>query len=133
MNRVICCALCMLSCAALAGCGGGQANVTGAVTFDGQPVKDGSIVFVKADSDAREGAVIRDGGFDAKLAPGKYKVEIRAVKVVSKRKQKGFDGKDEELDITEEMIPEHYNTKTELTEEFKSGPNTVKFDLKSKK
>lgn len=133
MNRVTGCAPCLLICAALAGCGGGPSNVTGTVTFDGQPVKEGSIAFVKTDGSVREGAIIKDGAFEAKMAPGKYKVEIRAKKVTGKRKQKGFDGKDEELDITEEMIPENYNAKTELTEEIKSGSNTLKFELKSKK
>ena len=63
----------------------------------------------------------------------RYKIEVRATKVIGKRKQKGFDGKEEEIELTDEMIPEHYNTKTELVEEFKSGSNTPTFDLKSKK
>ena len=58
---------------------------------------------------------------------------MNAKHVAGKKKQKGFDGKDEEIELREEMIPENYNTKTELTEEFKSGSNTVKLDLKSKK
>ncbi len=132
MNRVADGALGLMLCAALSGCGGGEARVSGTVTLDSQPVPNGSIQFV-GDGGVREGAVIKDGAFTAKLAPGKYKVEVRATRVTGKRKQKGFDGKDEEVELTEEMIPDRYNAKTELTEDLKSGSNTVTLDLKGKK
>jgi hypothetical protein len=122
----------LLVCAALAGCGETHGNVTGTVTFDGQAIPNGSITFVKSDGTAREGAVIKDGNFQTRLAPGRYKVEVNAQKVVSKRKQKGMSGEIEEVEVTEEMIPERYNSKTELSEEIKSGSHTIKLDLKSK-
>ena len=49
------------------------------------------------------------------------------------RKQKGFDGAVEEIELKDEMFPEWYNMKTELSEEIKPGSNTIKLDLKSKK
>ena len=96
MNRVTLCALCLLVCAALTGCGGGPSNVTGTVTMDGETVASGSITFVKADGTVREGAVIKDGSFRRRCAR-KYKIELTGQKVVGKKKQKGFDGKDEEM------------------------------------
>lgn len=63
--------------------------------------------------------------------PVRHKVEVSAQKVVGKTKQKGFSAADEEIELSAEMIPEWYNTKTELSEEIKPGPNTVKLDLKS--
>ena len=123
-----------LSLAGCGGAGGGKAAVTGTVTLDGQPVSAGTVTFVKSEGGAvREGAVVRDGAFEAKIPPGTYRVEVTGQKVTGKRKQKGFDGKDEELVITEEMFPARYNTQSELREEIKSGTNTVKLDLKSGK
>ncbi len=133
MNRVEGFALCLIVCTALAGCGNRPGDVTGTVTFDGAPVADGALLFVKDGGTAKEGAVIRDGRFQTKLPPGKYMIEVNAQKVVGKRTQKGFDGKDEEIELKDEMIPERYNSKTELSEEIKPGPNPLKFDLKSKK
>jgi hypothetical protein len=112
----------------LAGCSD-STTVSGTVTMDGQPVKSGAITFVKTDGDlVRAGAVISDGAFQAKLAPGKYRIELTGQKVVGKRKQKAFDGTDEEVELTEELFPERYNAKTELSHEIKPGPN--KIDLK---
>jgi hypothetical protein len=120
--------------ASLAGCGDDKGSVTGSVTFDGQPVASGTITFVKSEGGlVREGAVIRDGSFETNLPPGRYKIEVSAQKVVSKRQQKGFDGTVEEIELKGEMIPEWYNAKTELSEEIKPGSNTLKLDLKSKK
>ena len=134
MFRIAVYTLGLFVCAVLTGCGDGKSNVTGTVTFDGQPVKSGSITFVKSEGgQVREGAVIKDGSFETSVPPGKYKIEITAQKVTSTRTQKGFDGKDEVIELTAEMIPEWYNKKTELTEEIKSGATTLKFDLKSKK
>ena len=116
---------------ALIGCGDSKSSVSGTVTFDGEPVKNGSITFVKSEGELlREGAVIRDGTFQASLPPGEYRVELNAQKVVSTRKQKGFDGKDEVVEVTEELFPERYNTKTTLTTKIDRGANTVKLDAK---
>lgn len=119
---------------AFAGCGdSGKSPTNGTVTFDGQPVGNGSITFIGTDgNNAREGAVIKDGAFAAELSPGKYKLELYGQKVIGKRKQKGMGGEMEELDITEELFPEQFNTKSALAEEIKSGQNTLKLDLKSK-
>ena len=116
------------------GCGDRKSVVTGTVTMDGEPVKSGAIAFVKTEGElAREGAVIQDGSFRASVPPGTYKLELQGQKVVGKRKQKGFDGKDEEVELSEELFPEQYNVKSVLSEVIKPGQNTVKLDLKSGK
>jgi hypothetical protein len=113
------------------GCGDGTAGVHGTVAFNGKPVKSGSITFVSVEGPLiRAGAVISDGSFGARVPSGKYKVELNAQHVVGKRTQKGFDGKDEELEITEELFPERYNVNTELTETIKSGDNKIAYDVK---
>lgn len=117
-----------------AGCGGGgESTVTGTVSFDGKPIEKGSVTFVgTAPGGARAGAVVAGGQFQVKLAPGTYKVEVSATKAAGTRKQKGFDGKDEVIELTEELIPDYYNVKTELTEEIKSGANAMKLELRKK-
>src|SRR5262245_57398398 len=132
MKRPATCALSLFLFASLAGCGDGKGPVNGTVTFDGQPVAHGAVTFVKSEGGlVREGAVIKDGKFQVRVPPGKYKIEVNAQKVVGKRKQKGLSGEEEEVAQTEEMFPERYNTKTELSAEIKSGANTVKLELMS--
>jgi len=127
-------ALVVVVLAAIAGCGDRKSSVSGTVTMDGEPVKSGAITFTRTDGElVREGAVIQDGNFRANVPPGTYKLELTGQKVVSVRKQKGFDGKDEEVPITEELFPEQYNTKSVLTEVVKPGTRTMKLDLKSGK
>ena len=133
MNRLVVCTCCSFLIATFAGCGDGKASVQGAVTFDGQPVKAGSIVFVSTEPLVREGAPIVDGTFKTRVPPGTYKIELNAKRVTGTRKQKGFDGREEELELTGELFPERYNAKSELTEVIKPGNNTITLDLKSKK
>jgi hypothetical protein len=116
----------------IAGCGDGKSSISGSVTFDGQPVASGMITFVKDEGElVREGAVISNGAFQALVPPGQYKIELNAQKIVGKRKQKGFDGAEEEVELTDELFPPRYNTQTELIEEINPGSNTLKLDLKS--
>jgi hypothetical protein len=115
---------------ALAGCS--DTTTSGTVTMDGQPVKSGAITFIKTEGElVRAGAVIRDGAFQAKLAPGKYRIELTGQKVIGTRKQKGFDGKDEEVELTEELFPERYNARTELSQEIRPGTNKIDLKLDS--
>ena len=124
--------LLFLGFATLVGCSNGKSSVTGSVTIDGQPVASGSVTFVKQGGElAREGAVIQGGSFHANIPPGTYKLELNGQKVVGKRKQKAFDGTDEEVELTDEVFPPRYNTKSELLEEIKPGANVVTLDLKS--
>jgi hypothetical protein len=120
----------VISLVALLGCSDGKSTVRGTVTFDGQPVSSGAITFVKKDGELiREGAVITNGAFHATLPPGNYQVELSARRVVGKQKQKGFDGKDEEIELSEELFPARYNTSTTLSAKIDPGANTLKFDI----
>ena len=66
----------------------------------------GTIAFVKSEGElVREGAIVGRDLFSGHIPPGNYKVELNAQKVVGKRKQKAFDGKDEEVELTEELFP----------------------------
>src|SRR5262249_48986593 len=120
--------------AALSGCGDGKTTVSGTVALDGQPVADATITFVKTEGDlVREGASIKDGRFQVRVPPGKYRIELDGRKVIGKIRQKGSYGQDEEVEQTANLFPEKFNSKSELTEEIKPGVNEIKLDLKSAK
>jgi hypothetical protein len=123
----------VLAALSLAGCGDGKGSVSGTVTLDGTPVADGAVTFVKEGEAVREGAVIKAGAFVAKMPPGKYRIELTGRKVVSKRVQKGFDGKDEEVEVTDELFPDRYNVKSELVKDIPAGHTTLELKLDSKK
>jgi hypothetical protein len=134
MKRLVLCVLGPLLVGTLAGCGDGKTVVNGTVTLDGEPVPKGAVTFVRSDGDlVREGAVIEKGAFQVRVPPGKYRIEVNGRKVVGKKTQKGMNGQDEEIELTEELFPEKYNLKSELTADIKSGDNPVKLELSSTK
>jgi hypothetical protein len=113
--------------------------ISGTVNFDGQPLQKGTIQFQPASQaeGTASGGMIDDGRFDIPRnegpVPGKYKVQIDA------RDDSGSTLAPGELpgapNVPKKrparLIPPHYNTKTELTAEVKSGGlNTFTFDLK---
>src|SRR5687767_10287779 len=99
------------------GCSGDATDgtVTGSVTFDGQPLKSGTIRFDPTDGrTASADAIINDGKFTAKSPPSEKRVSISASKVVGKKKM--YDTPDSPVvDLTEEMLPKQYNANSELT------------------
>ncbi|QEL14252.1 hypothetical protein [Limnoglobus roseus] len=108
------------------GCGGAKTHeVSGTVTFDGEPVKEGHIAFAPGGG----GGSITDGRYKFNSPPGKFTVQINASRMTKLPPgQTGMNGEKEEV---REYIPEKYNTKTELKADVPStGP--VDFSLKSK-
>ena len=67
-----------------AGCGDGSASVSGEVTYNGEPVGDGSITFLSTDGKgATAGGMIESGRFAVdNVTPGPKVVKIEAVKKV---------------------------------------------------
>lgn len=112
------------------GCGGGgprEYRVTGTVTFDGQPVEDGEIVFLPANSQGVPRAVkIVDGQFQCRLPEGEKRVEITATR---ESPTPAPDG----LPNYESYIPAMYNTESKLTADVRAvGDNALTFDLQSR-
>jgi hypothetical protein len=118
----------------IAGCSTGPAvgTVNGEVTLDGQPVKDGRVLFTPLDGKGGTGgAVIVDGKFKAEVPVAKMKVEINGNKVIGKRK--AYDTPESPLmDEVAEIIPPKYNFNSELSLDVKRGSQDVKYELKSK-
>ena len=115
----------------LCGCGpsGPQTyTATGKVTFDGQPVEEGEIIFRAADgaSGSWEGRIV-GGSYSLETTPGEKRVEITA-----RRQVEGAPAADSgEPSISfESYIPQEYNEKSKLTANVTpAGPNTFNFDL----
>jgi hypothetical protein len=118
-----------------AGCGPGgpeTGTVSGEVTLNGQPLKEGLIRFVSVDGKAAADAPITDGKFTATVPTGEMTVSISANKVVGKKKM--YDTPDSPtVDETIELIPAKYNSNTELKLTVKAGPQTEKYELKGGK
>jgi hypothetical protein len=97
--------------AGLAGCAGrsGECPVSGSVSLDGQPLTEGSILFVAVDNQVTAaGGTIENGQFAFKVLPGVKRVLIHASKQVPGQGARG------EQYISVSIIPECYNAQTTL-------------------
>lgn len=113
---------------AVAGCGSAEPKtyrVTGTVTFDGQGVSNGEIIFF--DNDPKIGpdaSQISQGDFDFQAKAGSKRVEIRASRPVPGMKD--MSG----APLTDNFIPAKYNDETTLTAAVTAdGPNHFDFPL----
>lgn len=110
-----------------------QGEVAGTVTFNGEPLKTGTIRFDPADGHtATANAIITDGKYTAKMPPGEKRIAISAQKVVGKKKM--YDTPQSPVvDLTEEMLPKQYNAQSDLKLTVAAGSQQKDFDLKSGK
>lgn len=119
----------------LSGCTKGPAigTVEGEVTFDGQPLKDGRVLFTPIDGQGQTGgSTIADGKFTAQMPVAKMKVAINANRVIGRKPVYEGDPKSPMMDVVEELIPQRYNVNTELELDVKEGKQSVKYELKKK-
>jgi hypothetical protein len=107
--------------------------VKGDVTLDGQPLKSGVIRFAAADGrTASAEALIADGKYSADMPTGKKQILVSSPKVIGKRK--AYETPDSPtVDIVQEVLPEKYNAKSELTLTVTAGSQQKNYDLKSSK
>jgi hypothetical protein len=107
-------------------------TVTGTVTFDGQPLKDGIVSFAPFDGKGQTSdAKIADGKFTASVSIGTMKVMFSAPKVIGKKKM--YDTPDApSVDEIKELLPDKYNAQSKLTITVKAGNQDEKFELTSK-
>jgi hypothetical protein len=123
------------------GCASGDGlprqEVSGKVTFDGQPLATGTIQFQPAGNNQGRvvsgGSVIDGGSYridrDAGLVPGTYKVLIVSHVEAKQTNESAAPGA--QTRPPPELIPASYNLATQLTAEVKKGePNEFNFDLK---
>jgi hypothetical protein len=119
----------------LTGCGASdgvdRASVSGKVTFDGQPVQEGSIVFTPTAGTTGPMCfvAIANGSYsiaagDRGPVVGKHKVAIEAYRDAGTVDDGGAPLKDQ-------IVPAKYNKETTLVVEVTQGSNTHDFDLLS--
>jgi hypothetical protein len=118
----------------LPGCGApGRALIQGNVTFNGEPVDGGVILFTpEGDTPApKPGGDIVAGKYSLAVEhgfqPGNYRVEIRWKKKTGR--QVMSSDPPNMMDETKQVIPPEFNTKSTLARELKSGTNTLDFEL----
>jgi hypothetical protein len=127
-------AVVMTACLGLAGCSAdaSQQEISGAVTLDDQPVKDGHIRFAPVEGKtASAEAFVKDGTYTTKLTVGSYKVEIYAPRSTGKM-VKRLAGPGEKAEQFEETIPARYNTHTGLKVGVTKEKKEYNFSLKTK-
>ena len=134
-----------------AGCGENTATVTGRVTYDGQPVTSGSVVFYGDDGRVDSGLLDANGKYIVTRAPiGPVKVAVMASKEVKTsggkgatpagpplgkgkmKKASGVDAKPEPETVLKSTIPERYSDpqKSGLVYTVGSGKQVIDIDLK---
>lgn len=131
IQRVSSFAVVLAAVSLLAGCGGGGADlqpVSGTVTYDGQPIESGRIMFRETQGEQRAfSAEIVNGAYKAETATGPMRVEVIGSRLVPGKFDESNPG--EKVPMGEMYIPEKYNSRSELTADIQPGENTVNFDL----
>jgi hypothetical protein len=138
----------------VSGCGSGDrlgVAVSGNVTLDGAPLKDGMISFIPdaTTESPTAGASIEDGKFSIPRQggplPGKYRVEISSSKEGSQTKKQVGQmfgrpasefpaGVQSQTAVRENIIPSRYNATSELTATIPDQASfEVNFNLTGKK
>jgi len=121
----------ILAVVSFVGCGGGKElnEISGSVTLDGEPVKEGSIQFLPTGEGTPEGANIVDGKYTAKVSPGSSKVKITAMKAHPTEKTPSIEPGEPDVPKMIEAVPAKYNTETTLTVEVAKDGETHDFTL----
>jgi hypothetical protein len=100
-----------------AGCGSGErlASVSGSVTFEGQPIQNGYIVFEPTGGTGRPaGIAIVGGRYSLGVAPGAHRVLITAFRPGGEVNYLGGP-------TQKQFLPEQYNAKSKLTAQVAEG------------
>lgn len=76
---------------------------------------------------------ILDGNYEGLAPVGKAKVTVTSFKKVNLKEKMKMDGPGYSTETEENMLPDRYNTKSDISREITAaGPNEFNFDLKSK-
>jgi hypothetical protein len=124
--------------AAPAGCSdryGGRQAVRGAVTLQGQPLKEGVIAFVPLDGqDTQSGAPVVNGSYsvprESGLKPGKYLVQLTAGDGKTPHDEEAAAPGGSTNIVSLDLIPEDWNVRSKQQVEVrKDGDNQFDFHV----
>jgi len=114
--------------AIVAGCGGGGlVKVAGNVSFQGQPVDNGEIIFTTSDDKQSVAAPIVNGRYEVQLSRGTHKVRISAYREVPGKVDRSNPG--QETPVVEMYIPPQYNSKSTLEKQIDGSTDQLDFPL----
>lgn len=139
-ERLVCLLAALLTLAA-AGCGPAgpeRAEVSGIVTYNGQPVEQGAISFFPAPGviGPEAGGEIKDGKYfiPRKNGPvvGQNRVELRSFQKTNKKMQDPNAKPGTLMDGIENIFPDEYGRQSTLVREVKRGKNVIEFQIESK-
>ncbi len=119
----------------LVGCGGsGLVEITGAVTYDGQPVQKGTISFLPQDGNGpTAAAIIVEGKYTVKVALGAKWVKIEGYKIIGRGHVFPQDPASPMVDMTERLVPAQGDEKSPLKAEIGPGTRVLDFTLNAAK
>lgn len=111
-----------------------EPSVTGTVRLDNEPLTTGSIAWIPIEGTPGPGGgggISTEGKYEIKrgLRPGKYRVEIRSTRTLPGRKVLNPTIPSELVDEEVSVIPDRYNTRSELIREVGRGSKVFNFDL----
>jgi hypothetical protein len=107
----------------LTGCNrDGWLEIHGNVTYAGQAVEKGQIIFLPANGDGPTAAIqVVNGQYRLRLAPGKKRVQIVGYKVVGHHHWVPNAPSTPLVEDLEQYLPDRYNGKSTLMKEITSG------------
>ena len=113
---------------ALLGCGSSDVEVRGKVSYQGQPVKSGAILFEDPTGAMPPGySPIEAGAYQLRVQPGERLVRITATEATGKMLEGGMGQTPEMRDL----IPAQFNTESTLRRTVETGrTQTLEFELK---
>jgi hypothetical protein len=121
----------VLPCLALAFCfgcteaGPKMAKVSGTVQMDGQPMKEGTVMFRSVAEGTLDQIEVKDGKFEGEAHPGDRRVEIAQLETVVL---------DPQMNSTRQInhVAKEFNDNSTLTAKVNpGGPNNFTFEVKS--
>lgn len=126
MFRWMCLTLGLVFLSTLVGCGNGEAQVSGVVRLNGEPLAEGDIIFEEADKSKTPAAgKIVAGKYALNVLPGNKVVRINASRPTAKPDPVMGSA------ARESAIAKEFNERSTLKVEIKSGANRdVNFDVK---
>ena len=128
MFQRISAAFLLLTLAAATGCGsGGAVKLAGDVSFKGQPVENGEIIFTPTDGQQSIATPIENGRYQIEVPLGSHKVQISGYREVPGKFDRSNPGQEEP--IVEMYIPDQYNARSTLEASVDGSTDKLDFAL----
>jgi hypothetical protein len=132
MNRCFCAGLAAMLVIILPGCNSTRkapmGRVSGKVTLDGHPMKDGAIYFIPSGGEVATEVPIKDGAFAGEAVVGTSRIQFAVweVKMVNDPKTPGATGEQKT-----NILPARFHIESKETREVGAGDNSFDFAITS--